>query len=350
MTLAIHRLSQSMHACGAETRIICDAGSKPTPAGDGVSWRSIQHRRIAGRAFPDSGQLAQALRGSDVLILNSAWTLHNVAAAAVARRLGVPYIVAPRGAYDPRIRRRHRLAKDVWWMASERRLLRRSLAVHVFFESERANLERLGYGGKVIVAPNGVDVPSDICWDGGSERTVLWLGRFDPEHRGLDLLVRALHRTPAMERPRVRLCGPDWRGRKRRVVELVGRLGLEHWVAVGEPIHGREKLELMARSSAFVYPSRWEGFGNSAAEAASVGAPVLVTPYPLGRFLASRGAAVMAEPTVAGLAAGLMTVLAPNSSDVGARARVVVAERFNWDTVAREWLWGIDQALGRGLS
>jgi glycosyltransferase involved in cell wall biosynthesis len=346
MTGAIHRLSQSMHPFGAETKIICDAGPQPSPPEDGVCWWHIRHHRIAGRAFPDSDELALALRGSDVLILNSAWTLHNIAAAAIARQLGVPYMVAPRGAYDPHIRRRHRLAKDAWWLAAEGRMLTRSLAVHVFFDSERSHLERLGYRGNVIVAPNGVDVPSDICWDGGSERTVIWLGRFDPEHKGIDLLLEAVHRIPALQRPRVRLCGPDWRRKKRTVLELVRRLSLDEWVTVAEPIHGREKLELMARASAFVYPSRWEGFGNSLAEAASVGVPVLVTPYPLGLFLASRGAAVMVEPTAAGLAAGLITVLSPASTAVGARARRVVAQSFSWDIVAQQWLQGINQALG----
>jgi glycosyltransferase involved in cell wall biosynthesis len=347
MTGAIRRLSQTMHTAGAEARIICESGPQPTPADDGLCWWRIRHRRIAGRPLPDPDQLAVALRGSDVLILNSAWTLHNVTAAAVARRHGIPYIVAPRGAYDPRIRRRHHLAKDAWWLAAERRLLDRSLAVHLFFESERSHLDRLGYRGEVIVAPNGVDVPRDIRWDGGSDRTVLWLGRFDPEHKGIDVLLAAMQRIPPGQRPQMRLCGPDWRRRKTRVVKLVHRLHLEEWVAVAAPIHGRQKLELMSRASAFVYPSRWEGFGNAAAEAGAVGVPILVTPYPLGQFLASHGAAIMAEPTPAGLAAGLADVLSPASYAVGQRARQVMTELFTWDLVAREWLRGISRTLER---
>ncbi|MGH2866577.1 MAG: glycosyltransferase [Solirubrobacteraceae bacterium] len=345
MTGAIQRLSQSMDAAGATAKIICEAGPQPSPADDGVMWARVRHRRIVGRTFPDTLQLEEAVRGSDVLILNSAWTLHNIVAAGIARRLGVPYIVAPRGAYDPRIRHRHRLAKDAWWLAAERRLVERSLAVHIFFETERPHLEQLGHRGSVIVAPNGIDVPSDICWDGGSEAAVIWLGRFDPEHKGLDLLLGAVHRIPAGQRPRLRLCGPDWRDRKRSVLELARRLEVERWVTVTGPIYGREKLELMARASAFVYPSRWEGFGNSLAEAASVGVPVLVTPYPLARLLASRGAAVLAEPTEAGLAEGLVAVLSPTSAAIGARARQVMVRSFNWSVVTQQWLQGIHQAL-----
>jgi glycosyltransferase involved in cell wall biosynthesis len=347
MTGAIHRLSQSMRTAGADATIICDEGSQPTPTDDGVFWRRIGHHRVTGRTFPDSDQLASALRGSDVVILNSAWAVHNIAAARIARRVGVPYVVAPRGAYDPRIRRRHRLAKDVWWLAAERRLLARSLAVHIFFDTEHSHLERLGYRGNVIVAPNGIDIPTDVCWDGGSNGTVIWLGRFDPEHKGLDLLLGAMHRIPADGRPQLRLCGPDWRGKKATVLGLVARFGLDQWVTVSAPIYGREKLELMARAAAFVYPSRWEGFGNSLAEAAAVGVPALVTPYPLARFLASQRAAVMVEPSAEGLAAGLVTVMSPGSSAVGARARQVMAESFSWSAVALQWLQGIDQALGQ---
>jgi glycosyltransferase involved in cell wall biosynthesis len=347
MTGAIHRLSQTMAAAGAETTIICDGGPQSAPPDDVVRWQRVRHHRVAGRAFPDSDQLARALRGADVLILNSAWTLHNIIAARVARRLSVPYIVAPRGAYDPRIRQRHRRAKDVWWLAAERRLLAQSLAVHVFFDAERSHLQRLGYGGSVIVAPNGVDVPDDIRWEGGSQGPVVWLGRFDPEHKGLDLLLGAMHRIPAARRRQLRLCGPDWRGKKKTVRELVAKLDLDQWVTVANPIYGREKLELMARAGAFVYPSRWEGFGNSVAEAAAVGVPTLVTPYPLGRFLASRGAAVLVDPTEAGLADGLISVLLPSSSAVGARARQTMTESFSWSVVAHQWLLGIDQALGR---
>ena len=42
-----------------------------------------------------------------------------------------------------------------------------------------------------------------------------------------------------------------------------------------------------------------------------------------------------------------ITVLSPASSAVGARARQVVAQAITWDIVARQWLEGISQALGR---
>jgi glycosyltransferase involved in cell wall biosynthesis len=68
-------------------------------------------------------------------------------------------------------------------------------------------------------------------------------------------------------------------------------------LTLGDPVQGPAKDRLTAQAAGFVYPSRWEGFGNAPAEAAALGVPVLTTPYPPGCFLAERDAAIVAEPT-----------------------------------------------------
>jgi glycosyltransferase involved in cell wall biosynthesis len=94
-----------------------------------------------------------------------------------------------------------------------------------------------------------------------------------------------------------------------------------------------------------VYPSRWEGFGNSVAEAVSIGVPTLVTPYPLGRHLASLGGAIIAEPTADALADGLRSLTTPQAAEIGvAGARVIRAE-MSWDTVVRSWLAQMEALL-----
>jgi len=121
---------------------------------------------------------------------------------------------------------------------------------------------------------------------------------FDPQHKGIDLLVRALAIVPRDSRPRLRLVGPDWRDGRERMVALVRELDLAEWVSIEPPLYGDEKWAALRSATGFVYPSRWEGFGNSVAEAASLGLPLLVTPYPFGRLLHRRGGAVLATATV----------------------------------------------------
>ena len=337
MTNAVRHWSEGFVRAGAEVVIAYEDGEVPDSwASNKVDCRRLRHIGPSRcRIAPD---LEDAIKDADVLVLHSAWAPHNNWAGKVARKLGVPYVLEPRGAYDPQIVRRHRLWKKPWWWTFERELLMNACAVHVFFSSEIQHLRSLGYGGEVIVAPNGVETPDAVHWDGGSGKYLLWMGRFDPEHKGIDVLVRAMKLIEANRRPALRLRGPDWRNGKGTIRRLISRLDLGAWVKVEEPIHGLEKFKLLARSSGFVYPSRWEGFGNSVAEAVSVGVPTVVTPYPLGCYLASRGGAILAEPTPKSLARALESLSSREAPGIGARGAQIVHKEITWDLVSHQWL------------
>jgi glycosyltransferase involved in cell wall biosynthesis len=342
MSWAVRRLANGLANAGGDVTVLFDEHGE-LPSGSGVRWVAVRHRKRRLGRVPVG--LEESLSGSDVLVLHSAWAAHNIKAARVARRAGVPYVLAPRGAYDPHILRRKRFLKGAWWLGLERPLLRHARAVHVFFDSERAHLRALKYPGQVIVAPNGVDPQDEARWDGGSGGYVLWIGRFDPEHKGLDLLLRAVAQLPRPARPSIRLHGPDWRGRKQAVRTMVDELQLRDSVTVAEPVYEDAKRDVLARASGFVYPSRWEGFGNSVAEAVSMAVPSLVTPYPLGRYLADRGGAFLAEPTPAGLAAGLEELTSPRAGEVGRTGAEVVRRELSWDSVARSWLSQLEDVV-----
>jgi glycosyltransferase involved in cell wall biosynthesis len=335
ITNSVQRLSAALARAGADPVIAYDGSG--TPHGeDGVTWVPVRHEGRGRVRLPRD--LSPAFDGADVVVLNSAWTASNVRAGSAARRVRVPYVLAPRGAYDPLIVERRPLVKRAWWSLFERRLVAGAAGLHVFFADQQEHLRALGYAGPLVVAPNGVQVPPGSRWDGGSGGYVLYLGRFDPEHKGLDLLLQAVALLPEGERPQVRLHGPDWRGGKPRTVALRDRLGLQDHVSIGEAVYGDEKWDLVARCAGLVYPSRWEGFGNSLAEAAALGVPTLATPYPLARFLADRGAGFVAAADPQALAEGLRRLVSEEAVERGARARQVVADELTWDAVARTWL------------
>jgi glycosyltransferase involved in cell wall biosynthesis len=338
MTGAVRRLSTALSEAGAEAVIAYDEG--PEPPSDGhVRWVPVRHVGPSRERIPVPSALEPALRDADLVVLNSAWAAHNVVAGRLAQRLDVAYVLAPRGAYEPQIFSRRRPVKRVWWATLEGPLVARARAMHLFFDAERHILERLRFTGGVIVAPNGVEAPHDIEWDGGSGGYVLWMGRFDVEHKGIDLLVRAVAALPGEERPQLRLHGPDSRNRGRATVAaLVRELALEPWISIHEAVYGREKWETLARARGFAYPSRWEGFGNSLAEAASIGVPAVVTPYYLGRFLAARDAAIVVDPSPAGVASGLRALAQASAAQVGQNARKVVEEHITWERVGEAWL------------
>lgn len=331
ITQSVRALAKGLEAIGYQVTVIFDKGPEEAPE---PNWRGVAHRGAGVFRFP--GGLESALAGVDVVVFHSAWVMHNVSAAKVVSKLGIPYVLAPRGAYDPLIMLRRKWIKRIWWRLFERRLVEGAAAVHVFFDSQKSHLEALGFNGPFVVAPNGVSVPEDFKWDGITKNQLAYVGRYDPEHKGLDLLVEAMSLIPESTRPKLVMRGPDWRGGKDRIEAQVARMGLEQWVEVGPAIYGSDKWELICTSAGFVYPSRWEAFGNSPAEAAALGAPTLVTGYPLGRFLDDHGAAVVAETSAEGIADGLVRLLAPEAAAIGA-AGTEVMRRFTWEALSESW-------------
>jgi glycosyltransferase involved in cell wall biosynthesis len=334
MTGAVRRLAHGLATTGLDVSIAYaqgdDQGQDPT-----VEWVHVDHVGVWRVTAPL--RLHEVFEKSDLAIFHSAWVVHNAVAGAVARRVHLPYVLAPRGAYDPHIVQRKRLFKRAWWIAFERRLVQGARAMHLFFESERSDIEVLGYPGPWLVAPNGVEPPRDVRWDGGTGGYVLWMGRFDPEHKGLDLLLEGMAQLDPASRPTLRLVGPDWRGRKKTVAALIERLRLGEDVSLEPPVYGRGKWALLSAAKGFVYPSRWEGFGNSVAEAVSIGVPTLTTHYPLGEFLASQGGAFLADASPEGLALGLERLSSPEARTVSARGSALVNSGMSWDQVTAIW-------------
>ena len=288
---------------------------------------------------------ADLLQRDDVIVLHGGWLLRNALVASLAARRGIPFVVTAHGAYSPQVFSSHRFAKWLWAAALERKELDRALAVHLYFSEERDGLKRLHVHTPAIFAPNGIATPIAAAWDGGSGGYVLWLGRFSPHNKGLDLLIRALHALPPNSRPELRLHGPDWRSQRQVVEALVRELDLERWVHIGDPVHGEDKWELIRRSAACVYPSRWEGCSMAVLEAISLGVPTLVTPYAMGESLARDDAVIRVGWSPREIADGILRLRSPEAGKIARRASEIARTKFSWRNVAESWLRQIDNLI-----
>lgn len=179
-----------------------------------------------------------------------------------------------------------------------------------------------GFGiaaSKLEVVPNGVD---EFFSPGGEEGDyLLFTGTLEPR-KGIDDLLEAWRSLPA-PRPRLVLCGdPGWKTRVPREegIELTGYVT-------------RERLrELYRGARAFVYASRYEGFGIPPLEALACGAPVVATRTgAIAEF--AEGAALLVEPgDVRGLRDALVRLLADRSLRDDLRARGPERARlWSWD-------------------
>jgi glycosyltransferase involved in cell wall biosynthesis len=311
---------------------------------DGVQVTYFPCRRM--RRIYRSPRMAAALEGRvgefDLLHLHSVFLWPTWAAARLAKRAGVPYIIAPEGMLVRElIRRKSRWAKTLWINLIERRSLSAAAAIHTTSPRELEEFMSFGFdAAEPFMIPHGIDVaelappsfkppaPPD-----GMRARILFLGRISWE-KGLDRLVPALRHLKEVE---LVLAGNDESGYSRQLEELARQEGLRDRLTFMGPVLGEEKWKLLRSAALVVLPSYSENFGMVALEAMAVGRPVVVTPeVGLSAMVAEAdsGIVVAGEPDVLGPAIDTLLRDPDKLKRCGANGRRVIEERFTWESVA----------------
>jgi glycosyltransferase involved in cell wall biosynthesis len=295
----------------------------------GLTVEHVTHRG-RHRLLRHPLELERHLGRRDLLVLHEGWVFSNMAAAAAARRAGVPYVVMPHGVYDPAWLP---YLKPPRWLRDrlERRVLEGAAAVHLFFQSEGPAVARLAPHASMLLAPTGYEVPAER-WS-GEGGYLAWLGRVDPYNKGLDVLVDAIALLPNESRPLLRVHGYDYKGGIGRLERLVSQRRMESWVRLGPALAGNEKLTFLQQASGFVLPSRWECHSIALLENLALGVPCVVSSViHIAPELASARAAILAPPNEEPLARALLQVTS-EGNELGERGRAFVADTLAWHVV-----------------
>jgi len=203
--------------------------------------------------------LSGVINEMDMLHLHSVWTHPLQAAARLACRAGVPYLLTAHGVLQPWRLQQKRLKKSLYLALIGKRMLSGAACLHATTSSEAEGFRRAGYQGPITVVPNGVDVPdydvarlraeADDFWPVfRNRRVVLFLSRFSPE-KGLDLLLpvfRDLAMRPAYDDVILVLAGSGHRSCVKMVADLAAELGVADRVLMPGFVQGRQKAMVSA--------------------------------------------------------------------------------------------------------
>lgn len=354
---AVHGLARALaergHQVAVYTTDVHGEGRLDVPPGEAVALDGVEVRYfpvVFPRRLYHSPALASALatkvEGFDLLHLHSLFLWPTFAAARIAERAGIPYLVAPRGMLVSELfRRRGRLRKNLWLRLVERRTLERAAGLHVTGAVEAAEAARFGLRlPPVYEVPNGID-PDELTLPEGASLSqsvqealapgpyLLYLGRLSWK-KGLDRLVAALAHLPTA---RLVVAGNDEEGLWPALAREAEAAGMADRLCYTGPVAGADKAALLRHARALVLPSYSENFGNVVLEAMAVGCPVVVTPQVgLAPVVAESGAGRVVEGDPERLAATLEELLKDQEGRrrMGERGRQAVAEGFTWPVVA----------------
>lgn len=191
-------------------------------------------------------------------------------------------------------------------------------------------------GAAIETIPNGIE---ELAFDAEStERTCLvFVGRLDVYHKGLDLLVEAMARLETLlggRTPPLKIIGD---GPDRRAVEtLVAQSGARHLVEFLGRVEGAEKYRLMANAHAVLMPSRFETFGMVAVESQAVGTPVVAFDIgPLAEVAGGGGARLVPPFDVETFAHEVANLVGnPAFVEELRQSGRCWARRYDWDRLA----------------
>jgi glycosyltransferase involved in cell wall biosynthesis len=301
--------------------------------------------------------LASAIRNSDIVHILGYRDPVGTAAALLSRRARVPYIVEPCGMHRPRLRS-HRL-KQAFELVIGSSLLRHAHRVVATSRLEAGQMVEDGVSRDLIrVRPNGVStddllplpsrgalrkrlgIPVDVP-------LVLSLGRI-AAIKGLTTLAHAVSRTPEAW---LLVVGPDeGDGTLEQLLSARQSLRLDQQLVIlAEGLWGRDKAQALADADVFCLPSDSEGFGNSAAEAASVGLPVVLTnTCGVADWLDHDSSIAVPPRDVEALAGALERVLHSPGFRTNARAAATRIRRaLDWDYLGGVQAEIYNEARGR---
>jgi glycosyltransferase involved in cell wall biosynthesis len=225
------------------------------------------------------------LKEFDIVHMYGLYDTLGPAVGRYCRKFGVPYFVEPLGMTRPIDR--GFLLKKLWWKLF-RHYLPDASEVVATSEMERAELLADDFApDRVLLRYNGIDreefqeLPPPGAFRkktgiGEDERFILFLGRLIPR-KGADLLIEALPLI-ASDKTKLVLAGPEGETGYLACLRAKARaIGVHHRVLFTGPLYSEDKKAALADAWVFALPSRYENFGNAAAEAIACGTPAIVS-------------------------------------------------------------------------
>lgn len=355
---AVHGLCRALVSRGHKVEVfttnVDGAGKSAVPVGVPVTLDGVQVRYFSGdflRRIYWAPSLGQALRreigGFNLVHLHSVFLWPTWAAARLARKAHVPYLISPRGMLvKGLIERQSRFAKTAWINLIERSNLERACAIHVTSELERAELMRFKWRlPRIAMIPNGVEElesaagaePSgDVMEISSGQPLVLFLGRISWK-KGLDRLLNAFALTSL---GKLAIVGTDDEGLVPKMQQLAEKLQIGDRIRfLPRTVLGCDKEHLFAAAKLFVLPSYSENFGNTVLEAMQRGVPVVVTPEVGAAEIvrqAGGGIVVQGDPEPLGDAISRLIKDQALARSMGEAGQRYVLERYGWPSIAAQ--------------
>ena len=276
----------------------------------------------------------------DLAIFQECYRPVYLAIAKNLQKNGIPYVIVPHGELGREAQKKKYLKKMAANILLFNRFTEQSAAIQCLSKRE---FEETSFGKNKFIGTNGVVIPKEKKEEFSSVGAkIVYIGRLDAYHKGLDLLLEAvrLSKQILIENDcKIELYGPDYAGRFDHVQSLILENEVQDLVSLNHEILGEDKARKLLETDIFIQTSRFEGMPLGILEAMSYGLPCLVTEgTAIGEIISEAHAGWVAKTNAQDISKRLADAVSERSkwTGYGENGRKAVQEKYSWDKVAAD--------------
>jgi len=276
----------------------------------------------------------------DIYQAQGIWLYHSFALVDVAKSLGKPYILTPRGMLypqdiaksKPKIKKmflRWRLLKD----------LNQAACVHVTCEDEMNHCRNLGVTTPIAIVPNPVEIKDYPNAKKDDVFRLGYLGRIS-RRKNVEGLIYAWSELgdKVKENAELLIIGGGDEDYMDFLKKEVSRLNLENIRFTGF-ISGKEKEDALASLSVLAMPSEFENFGNVIVEGLVRGIPCIATTGAPWKDLVDYRCGWWVKYSQKAITEAIKFALETSSDnlhDMGIRGKQLMKDKYSIEAVAKQ--------------
>lgn len=234
--------------------------------------------RIKGsNPIPELKQILEDFGIPDVVVFHSTYILEHLLISWYLKRKKIPYIIVPRGGFTRTSINSKLIKKTVANILFFNRFIKSALGVHYLSVGEKnASI----FHKSSFIVPNGIKQSNLELSLKKKCRRIIFIGRIDILHKGLDILVNSVNESSTSLRSNgisVEIYGSGSKNQEDQLKSIISKNGLNDLVYYSGSIYGERKSNVLSESDVFIHTSRFEGLPMSVLEALSYGLPCIVT-------------------------------------------------------------------------
>ncbi|WP_027339029.1 glycosyltransferase [Halonatronum saccharophilum] len=214
----------------------------------------------------------------DLVIFHGVYFMNYIKIYKILRKLNISYVVKPHCSLTEQAQKKKRVKKYISNLIFFNKFLKNAKAISFLNEGERRTSIRINPNS--IIIGNGIDKIKQVDKKSKEELEIIYLGRIDFYHKGLDFLLDAIELIKdklSNEKIKINIYGKGSETEVKKLNEIILKININNLKFKG-PVYDEEKDRVFKKANILILTSRFEGLPMTILEALSYGIPCIVTP------------------------------------------------------------------------